>query len=230
VAAVAYVALVRRTAPATAAPVPAGNPQLTMTRQQVLTSIVILIWIVGVVSGRVNVGLGAFVAAAIILAAGAADEVATLKRVPWGVVLMVCGVSVLIAIVEKTGGMDRFTAVLAAIASPRSVNAVIAFVTGVISTYSSTSGVVLPAFLPMAPRLAAQVGGGDPLAIALSINVGSSLVDVSPLSTLGALCVATIASPEASRRLFRQLLLWGLSMTVVGALFCWLFAGAIARW
>ena len=56
-----------------------------------------------------------------------------------------------------------------------------------------------------------------PLAIALSINVGSSLVDVSPLSTLGALCVAAVPDPAASRRLFQSLLAWGLSMTLVGA-------------
>jgi hypothetical protein len=89
---------------------------------------------------------------------------------------------------------------------------------------------VLPTFLPTVPGLVAQVGGGDPLAVALSINVGASLVDVSPLSTLGALCVAATADPAAARDLFRRLLVWGLSMTVVGALLCQVFAGPFARW
>ncbi len=65
--------------------------------------------------------------------------------------------------------------------------------------------------------------------VALSINMGSSLVDVSPLSTLGALCVASVANPDDARDLFRKLLLWGLSMTAVGALLCQVFAGAFAR-
>jgi hypothetical protein len=90
-------------------------------------------------------------------------------------------------------------------------------VTGVISTYSSTSGVVLPAFLPTVPGLVRELGGGDPLAIALSIT------------TLGALCVAAIADPEVSKDLFRRLMIWGLSMTVVGALLCQAFAGPFAR-
>ena len=81
--------------------------------------------------------------------------------------------------------------------------------TGAISTYSSTSGVVLPAFLPTVPTLVSRLGGGEPLAVALSINVGSSLVDVSPLSTIGALCVAAVADPTESRALFRQLMIWG---------------------
>ena len=100
---------------------------------------------------------------------------------------------------ETTGGMDLFTGMIARVASPATINGVIAFVTGVISTYSSTSGVVLPAFVPMVPGLVRQVGGGDPLAVTLSINVGSALVDVSPLSTLGALCVATVVDPVAAR-------------------------------
>ena len=85
---------------------------------------------------------------------------------PWGIIMMVCGVSVLIALLEQTGGMDLFTSLLARPASPASINGVIAFVTGAISTYSSTSGVVLPAFLPTVPRLVARLGGGDPLAVA----------------------------------------------------------------
>jgi hypothetical protein len=122
-----------------------------------------------------------------------------------------------------------FTALLARLATPDTLYGVIAFVTGAISSASSTSGVVLPTFLPTAPGLVARVGGGDPLAVALSINVGSSLVDVSPLSTIGAICVAALAHPELSRDLFRKMLIWGLSMTIVGALFCQFFALWLAR-
>jgi hypothetical protein len=79
------------------------------------------------------------------------------------------------------------------------------------------------------PDLVTRVGGGEPLAVALSICVGSAMVDVSPLSTLGALCVATVADPAEARDLFRRLLLWGLSMSVVAAILCQLFAGPLAR-
>jgi hypothetical protein len=125
--------------------------------------------------------------------------------------------------------MELFTSLLARLATPSTINGVVAFVTGLISSWSSTAGVVLPAFLPTVPGLVEQVGGGDPLAVALSINVGGSMVDVSPLSTLGALCVATIADPAAARVLFRQLLTWGLAMSVVGAILCQLLAGPLAR-
>jgi Na+/H+ antiporter NhaD/arsenite permease-like protein len=194
-----------------------------------LTIAVIVAWIGGVIAFQLNVGLAAFLAASLLVLMAIADETAAMKLVPWSVIVMVCGVTVLIAVLEKTGGLELFTALLARLATPATLNGTIAFVTGLISSWSSTSGVVLPTFLPTVPGLVEKVGGGDPLAVALSINVGSAMVDVSPLSTLGALCVATVADPAEAKTLFRQLLLWGLSMSVVGALLCQLLAGVMAR-
>jgi len=75
----------------------------------------------------------------------------------------------------------------------------------------------------MVPGLAQRLGGVDPFAIATSINVGGHLVDVSPLSTIGALCIASAPLGEDTRLLFNKLLAWGLSMSIVGALVCYLF-------
>ena len=171
----------------------------------------------------VNVGTGAFTAAVILALVGAADHEEAIRKMPWAVILMVCGVTVLIALLEKTQGLDLFTALLARFATPESITGFIAFVTGLISVYSSTSGVVLPAFLPTVPGLIERLGGGDALAIATSINVGAHLVDVSPLSTIGALCIAALVpGTENPKTLFNKMLAWGLSMTVVGAVACYL--------
>jgi di/tricarboxylate transporter len=177
---------------------------------------------------KLNVGLSAFAAVTILVAARAVDDALTVKQVPWGVIVMVCGVTVLIGVLEATGGMELFTALLSRLSTPATVNGVMAFVTGAISMYSSTAGVVLPTFLPTVPGVIEKLGGGDALALSISINIGSALVDVSPLSTLGALCVAAVPDGPAARTLFRQLLIWGISMTIVGALLCQLLAGVLA--
>jgi di/tricarboxylate transporter len=224
----AYIALGGWRLP-TAAPGDGAGDGLRFERRHWVTIGVIAAWIAGVVGFKLSVGLAAFLAASILVLLAVADETAAMKRIPWGVIIMVCGVTVLIAVMERTGGMDLFTSMLARLASPATVNGVVAFVTGLISSWSSTAGVVLPTFLPAVPGLVEKVGGGDPLAVAISINVGSAMVDVSPLSTLGALCVATVADPAEARVLFRQLLIWGLSMSVVAALLCQLLAGVLAR-
>ncbi|MBM3855474.1 MAG: hypothetical protein FJ399_20350 [Verrucomicrobia bacterium] len=195
-------------------------PPPALTRRQWLSLGVLAAWVIGVVGFRLHPGLSAFAAAALLIVAGALEDTPAFATIPWSVIVTVCGVSVLIGVLEKTGGMDLFTTLLAALATPATANGAIAFVTGAISTYSSTSGVVYPAFLPAVPGFVEKLGGGDALQVALSINVGAALVDVSPLSTIGALAIAARPEGEDERALFRRMLLWGLSMTVVGAVFC----------
>jgi Na+/H+ antiporter NhaD/arsenite permease-like protein len=189
-------------------------------RRHWITIGVIAALIVSVITTSVHVGMGAFAGAAILVLTGSADDGEAVKRMPWRVIVMVCGVTVLIALVEKTQGLGLLVSLVARIASPGTVTAVVAFLTGVVSVYSSTSGVVLPAFLPLVPGLAQQLPGASAAGIAMSMNIGGHLVDVSPLSTIGALCMAGAAADE-SRALFNRLLAWGLSMTIVGAVLCW---------
>lgn len=192
-----------------------------MSASQTVTLAAIAALVVGVVGFGAHVGMGAFAAAVILILLKAADERPAIPVLPWSVILMVCGVTVLTALLEKTGGIKAFTTVMAQVATPRTAPGLMAFVTGLVSVYSSTSGVVLPAFLPSVPELVEQLGGGDPQAIATSILVGGHLVDVSPLSTIGALCIASAPLKADRRRLFNQVLAWGLSMSVVGALGCY---------
>lgn len=217
----------RSTPSAAVASAPADS--VAFERRHWLTTVVVATWILGVVVWRLHLGLSAFAAAVLLILARAGDEVASVKRMPWSAILMISGVSMLVGVLEKTGGLELVTSLFARLATPGTINGVVAFVVGVVSTYSSTSGVVLPTFLPMVPGLISNVGGGDPLAVALSLNVGASVVDVSPLSTIGALCVAAVPDAGQSRDLFRTMLLWGFSMTVVGALLCLAGAGWIAR-
>lgn len=198
-----------------------------LTPQQKLTVTIIVALILSVVFFNANVGMSAFIAAAFLTIARASDEGAAIKEMPWHAIMMVSGVTVLIAILQQTGGMELFTAAISSFSNPTTVNGTIAFITGVISVYSSSSGVVLPAFLPTIPSLIEQLGGGDPIAIAASINVGAHMVDVSPLSTLGAICIASAAPTENRTILFNKLLAWGLSMSVVGALVCFVFFGLL---
>jgi Na+/H+ antiporter NhaD/arsenite permease-like protein len=189
--------------------------------QHWLTVVVLTSLVIAVVVFNMQVGMAALTGATILSLARAADEKETIKRMPWNVVLMVCGVTVLIGVLERTQGMDLFTDLLARVSTPGTVTGVIAFVTGLVSVYSSTSGVVLPAFLPTVPGLVERLGGGNALGIASAMNVGGHLVDLSPLSTMGALCLAALPPSVDVRKVFNQLLAWGLSMTVVGGLVCW---------
>ena len=196
------------------APVTAGNW---------ITIGVILTMMAAVLFLNVNIGMAAFTGAVVLAAIRVADHDEAIRKVPWKPIIMVSGVTVLIGLLEKTGGLDLFTSLLARTATRDSLTGMVALVTGVISVYSSSSGVVLPAFLPTVPGLIERLGGGDPVATAAAINIGAHLVDMSPLSTTGAICIAAIMKADEVRPTYNKLLIWGLSMTVIGAIGCYLF-------
>ena len=191
-------------------------------RPHVITLAVIALLIVSVIVFQVNIGMAAFAGAVVLVLLKCGDDREAIRKMPWNVIVMVCGVTVLIAVLEKAEGIDLIVSALSRFATPTLATAEVAFLTGIVSVYSSTSGVVLPAFLPMVTGLASQIGGVTPFALATSMNVGGHLVDVSPLSTIGALCIAGAPASEDTRALFNKLLAWGLAMCVVGALVCWL--------
>lgn len=204
----------------------AGGPRhAAMERRHWLTTLGIGALIVAVVGFDLDVGMIALIVAVVLILLGAVDESEAIKRMPWSVILMVTGVTVLVAMVSETEGLALITRGIATISTPATIEAIVAFGAGFISVYSSTSGVVLPAFLPMAPALAEQLGGVDQLDIAWSMAVSASLVDLSSLSTVGALFMASAAPGTDVRRLFNTLLAWGLSMSLVGAVLCWIMFG-----
>ncbi len=201
-------------------PEPFTTPQLVT-----LAGIVFLVFMV--IFFKWDVGMTAFFVGAVFMLFNIADDAKAVKSMPWGVIVMVCGMSVLIDVMDKAGGLNAMVKMIGAVSSPTSVNGVLGLVTGIISAYSSSSGVVMPMFLPMVPGLIKEIGGGDPVALISSINIGSHIVDTSPLSTLGALCIACAAEHEDKAKLFRNLMLWGLSMAVVGAVACYLAFGLL---
>lgn len=198
-----------------------GEEVEPFSRNQVITMLGIVVLVLSVIFFKVNVGLGAFVIAVLFSIFGVADEEQAVKVMPWNAIMMVSGVSLLMEFVNAAGGLEIFTTLLAKIATPYTVTGVLGFITGIISAYSSSSGVVMPAFIPLVPGLIAKMGGGDPIAMVSAINVGAHVVDASPLSVGGALCIGCAATWVDKKKMFRDLMAWGLSMSVVGAITVW---------
>jgi di/tricarboxylate transporter len=208
-----------------AASAAAGDIPAPMDRRHWATAGGITALIVSVAGFGLHTGMMALIISTVLILLRTVDEARAIQRMPWGVMLMVTGVTVLIAMMQAAQGLALITNAIAALSTPATIAPIVAFGSGLVSVYSSTSGVVLPAFLPMAPDLALRLGGLDPIRIAWSINVGASLVDLSSLSTVGALFIAGAAPGADAKALFNGLLIWGMSMAVVGAALCWALFG-----
>ncbi len=213
---------IQRSAEVSAVAQPSSQAQ-PLHVQHIITLIAILALVIGVVVFNIAVVVGAFVLAGLLAVFKIGDVEAGLQHLPWGVISLVAGISVLVGLLETTGSFDLATALLASYSTSDTVNAMLAFITGIVSIYSSSSGVVMPTFIPLLPRLIQALDGGNLIDMVVAVNVGSHLVDVSPLSTLGALCLAALPETIDKSVIFRQLLLWGISMSVVGAALAFIF-------
>ena len=92
------------------------------------------------------------------------------------------------------------------------------YVVGLVSAFASTTGTlgaISPVVTPIAldPLL-------SPVAVITAIAISSSVIDVSPMSTSGALLMAS-AQPKDERLFFRALLLWAIVTIAVVPLLAW---------
>lgn len=189
------------------------------TAKEKVTILAIFLLVFCVIVLKFPITFVAFGLATLLLITNVGDSEKTIKQIPWDAIILVTGVTILIGVMEKGGGLDLATDLISEIASVSNINGVLSITTGIISAYSSSSGVVMPAFIPLIPSIIEKIGGGNITEMLIAVNVGSHMVDVSPLSTLGAICIATAQVNQAEKgKLFRNLMIWGLLMAIFGSL------------
>lgn len=157
-----------------------------------------------------NVGLAAISVAVILTVFRCADEVAALKKVSWGTLLMINGVGILISLVTELGGIDLLCNALQKLVGPATASSIMCLLGGVMSWFSSASGVVMPTLIPTVPALTASMAAGSDVIVAVAICIGAHLAALSPLSSCGGLMLAAYSSSgeptaEDRNRTFLQL-------------------------
>ncbi len=177
-----------------------------------LAGIVVMVFLVMVL--HINVGLVGFAIAALLSFLHVSDEGEALKRIPWGTLLLITGVGVLMHLIIDLGGIKMLSAALASVMTESTAVSIMTICSGVMSWFSSTSGVVMPTLIPTIPEIVAEVGGGSimPLEMATAITMVSNTAGISPLSTGGALALAAYSSAagttyQEQHRLFVKMFL-----------------------
>ena len=97
---------------------------------------------------------------------------------------------------------------------------VLCYVGGVVSAFASSTA-LLPVIIPIGIPLVTEGGISAALFVA-ALAVSSTIVDVSPFSTNGALMLANRPADVIDERTYyRQILGYGALITVVGPLLVW---------
>jgi Na+/H+ antiporter NhaD/arsenite permease-like protein len=138
---------------------------------------------------------------------------------PWSAIVLVTGIVMYVGLLEHIGAIAELEKSIAGLSSGSTATLVTSYVVGLVSAFASTTGTlgaITPVVVPLAadPTLSA-------VAVVSAIAVSSSVVDVSPMSTTGALLMAN-ADAKDERAFFRALLLWAILMIAVVPALAWL--------
>ena len=121
-------------------------------------------------------------------------EKESLNSIPWNTLILIAGMGVLMNLVVVLGGIKVLADGLSLLMTPRTSGAILAFTSGVMSLFSSTSGVVMPTMIPTIPIIQESLNLQTviPASLLLSAVInGSSPSGLSPLSTGGAFVMAS---------------------------------------
>lgn len=200
----------------------AAEPIPAFSAKQIATLAGILVTALLTALFKVNVGLAAFAVSVVLTAIGAANEGAALKKVPWNTLVMITGMGILISLVTELGGIDLLSKALSSLMGPATAAPIMTVLAGVMSWFSSASGVVMPTLIPTVPTIAASLQGVSSLGITVGLCVGAHLAALSPLSSCGGLMLAAYSSGDIDakdrNRMFGQLFAMSACGVVFGGL------------
>lgn len=147
------------------------------------------------------------------------------RRIPWDVVLLVCGIVTYVSALQRAGTVDAIGSGIVALDAPLLGALLICAVGAVTSAFASSAGILGAMIVLAAPFMAQGTVSVTGLVIALAIS--ATVVDSSPFSTAGALVVANTTAAERAV-VYRGLLAWAAVMVVTAPLATWLLFVVLA--
>jgi di/tricarboxylate transporter len=188
-------------------------------RDQVLTLLAFVgVALVSLILDK-NIGFVAITAAVILSILAPEQNKDTVKQIAWPTVLLVAGVSTY-ATILTTAGSPEFVGNWAAGLGAAVIGALIlCYVGGVVSAFASSTA-LLPVIIPIAIPLIADGGVNAGLFVA-ALAVSSTIVDVSPFSTNGALMLANRPDSIGEQTYYKQILTYSVIVVLVGPLLVW---------
>ena len=166
-----------------------------------------------------NIGFVAITAAVLLSMLSAEQHKDAIKQIAWPTVLLVAGVSTYATILEEAGSPE-FVGEWAAGLGVVAIGAlVLCYVGGVVSAFASSTA-LLPVIIPIGLPLIADGGISAGLFVA-ALAVSSTIVDVSPFSTNGALMLANKPDTIDEQVYYKQILSYSVIVVIVGPLLVW---------
>ncbi len=169
---------------------------------------------------KVDVGFVAITIAVILALVSPKAQKGAVNKISWSTVLLICGMLTFVGVLEEAGTIAYVSDGVASLGMPLLAALLICYIGAVVSAFASSTA-ILAALIPLAvPFLASgQIGA---VGVICALAVASTIVDVSPFSTNGALVLANAPEDVNKERFYKQILGYSGIVVVAGPAIAWL--------
>ena len=168
---------------------------------------------------KVDVGFVAITIAVILALVSPAAQKGAVNKISWSTVLLICGMLTFVGVLEEAGTIKYVSDAVANLGMPLLAALLICYIGAIVSAFASSTA-ILAALIPLAvPFLASGEIGA--IGVICALAVASTIVDVSPFSTNGALVLANAPDDVDKDRFYKQILAYSGIVVVAGPAIAW---------
>ena len=173
--------------------------------------------LISFLNSKVDIGFMAIIFAVISLLLKLADEKKVVAMVPWGTLIMICGVGMLIEVAIQAGVINELSDWVSTTIPFWVIPVAMCVIGAFMSLFASTLGVVTPALFPIVPAIAVATGY-NPTILFVCIVVGAQASAISPFSSGGSLILGSTPQGVNQSQLFNDLLFRAVPLGFIAAL------------
>jgi di/tricarboxylate transporter len=165
-----------------------------------------------------DIGFVSMTVAAVLALASPQAQKGAVGQISWSTVLLIGGVLTFVGVLQEAGSVEWVGNGVASIGMPLLVSLLLCYLGAIVSAFAS-SVAILGATIPLAVPLllAGEIG---PVGVIVALAISSTIVDVSPFSTNGALVLANAQDVDKDK-FYKQILKYSAIVVAVGPLIAW---------
>jgi di/tricarboxylate transporter len=187
--------------------------------EQILTLVGLVVVAVLALAFDLDIGFVAISVAVVLALLSAQQHKGAVTQISWSTILLIAGVLTFVFVLQEAGTIEYVGDAVTGLGAPLLVALLLAYIGGVVSAFASSTAIIGVAISLAVPFLLAGDIGAVGVVVALS--VASTIVDVSPFSTNGALVLANAQDVDRDR-FYKQILSYAAIVVAVGPLLAWL--------
>ncbi|MGY1825751.1 MULTISPECIES: SLC13 family permease [unclassified Blastococcus] len=187
--------------------------------EQVLTLVGLVVVAVLALAFDLDIGFVAITVAVVLALFSAQQHKGAVTQISWSTILLIAGVLTFVFVLEEAGTIDYVGDAVIGLGVPLLIALLLAYIGGVVSAFASSTAIIGVAILLAVPFL--EAGAISAIGVVVALSVASTIVDVSPFSTNGALVLANAQDVDRDR-FYKQILAYAAIVVAVGPLLSWL--------